>query len=361
MPFLIGQEVYQGTEDYKLATAKVSGYDEDRQVLSLVEIEGNIKENQLLKDSTGIEYLVILEGQSDTPARINGSAKPEGTFIDSTSLISDSYAVIQDSYYFQLFSYVIRSSLQQVEYKRHVDDLTHPSGFIMFSDLKIFDKVQTQCRVSEVSLFDFDRDIVFIKIPVSTDPPPNPRVGNLWYSPTRGKTYLYYFDGRQSSWIDVSPPFIPELAQNQFTDFAPGDTALRPRIYVTPIQTQLPDPNSSPEGCIIFEPVNSNLYVNVPDSFGNLNWAQAYARPIINPYQGKNRFQVQISFLNTQNTLVDLSEYRVPVSFFAPPINNTPPGSLWFNEEDNKLYILYQDLDSTQWVPISNQPADPNA
>ena len=67
---------------------------------------------------------------------------PEGRFIDDTSMVSRRYAVIQDSYRYQWFSYVISSPIQQVDFGEFVREIIHPAGFIQFADLTLHDSVQ---------------------------------------------------------------------------------------------------------------------------------------------------------------------------------------------------------------------------
>ena len=83
----------------------------------------------------------------------NGISEPIGRFIDDTSKVSTNYAVTQDSEYFQHFSYLISSRLQQVQYETFVNELIHPVGFKMFSDLKVSEEVTTGGgQVEEVSI-----------------------------------------------------------------------------------------------------------------------------------------------------------------------------------------------------------------
>ena len=89
--------------------------------------------------NTGTKCSFAVEGQIDARCVINGSSTPQGRFIDDTSMLSREYAVIQDSYRYQWFSYVISSPIQQVEYGEFVKDIVHPSGFIQFADLTIHD------------------------------------------------------------------------------------------------------------------------------------------------------------------------------------------------------------------------------
>ena len=85
---------------------------------------------------------MIVADQTDSRCVVNGSSTPEGRFIDDTSMISESYAVIQDSYRFQWFSYVIASPIQQVDYGEFVREIIHPAGFIQFADLRLHDSIE---------------------------------------------------------------------------------------------------------------------------------------------------------------------------------------------------------------------------
>ena len=52
-------------------------------------------------------------------------------------MTSKKYAVVQDSYYYQWFSYVIASPVQKVDYETFVNDIVHPAGFKQFSDVML--------------------------------------------------------------------------------------------------------------------------------------------------------------------------------------------------------------------------------
>ena len=142
--------------------------DRERQILTLVRVEGNLKHGEMIYSPTG-EGMVVLEGQADCRVVIDGDSSPEGDFIDDTSKVSEAWPVIQDSYYYQWFSYVVRSSLQQVEYKNFVYDIIHPAGFIMFSDVTVNDSISSTVNVSEVSLVGFETPV-----PIDPEFPPVP-------------------------------------------------------------------------------------------------------------------------------------------------------------------------------------------
>ena len=110
--------------------------------MTLRNIEGIFKEDEIIYNQTGTRGNLAVEGQSDCRCVVNGSSTPEGRFIDDTSMVSRRYAVIQDSYRYQWFSYVISSPIQQVDYGEFVREIIHPAGFIQFADLTLHDSIQ---------------------------------------------------------------------------------------------------------------------------------------------------------------------------------------------------------------------------
>ena len=93
---------------------------------------------------------VVCGGQAETNCIVDGISSPRGDFLDDTSKVSARYACIQDSYYFQWFSYVISSPIQQSKYDSMVKRTIHPAGFIMFSDLTVHDMSEVEYTVNEL-------------------------------------------------------------------------------------------------------------------------------------------------------------------------------------------------------------------
>ena len=137
----VGQYVYQGTENYPLASGTISGWDARTQILTVKRISGEMKAGENIYTTFGASGLVIQSGQAEVDCVPNGSSQPQGRFIDETSMPSEEFAVIQDSYYYQRFSYSIASPLQQVQFEDFVQDIVHPSGFKMFSDFSFTESV----------------------------------------------------------------------------------------------------------------------------------------------------------------------------------------------------------------------------
>ena len=101
-----GDFVYQGTSDgeTKLVVGEVVDYDDRRQILTLRHVMGNLKQDEYLYNEQGVRGMVLIEGQADCRVMVGGISSPEGRFIDDQSVISSSWAHMQDSYYYQKFS-----------------------------------------------------------------------------------------------------------------------------------------------------------------------------------------------------------------------------------------------------------------
>ena len=152
--FQPGDIVKQGLSDYVLFQGVVKDYDLDTQIVTMDRIEGVLNNGEVLfVDNFKMETAsgtVVCGGQAETNCIVDGISSPRGDFLDDTSKVSTRYACIQDSYYFQWFSYVISSPIQQSKYDSMVKRTIHPAGFIMFSDLTVHDMSEVEYTVNEL-------------------------------------------------------------------------------------------------------------------------------------------------------------------------------------------------------------------
>jgi hypothetical protein len=73
----------------------------------------------------------------DVIGNIAGFISKVGFFDSDLGKISASSQKITDSYYYQDFSYVIRSTKSLSDYKKYVDETTHPLGFKLFGEVSV--------------------------------------------------------------------------------------------------------------------------------------------------------------------------------------------------------------------------------
>lgn len=160
-----GDILYQGIEANKRSIGVVENFDNRRQIVTIKPTDvtvydtsittstiGVSKKDEYIYNQNGISAVVVTEGQADCRIVVNGSSEPEGRFIDQTSMVSEYWPVIQDSFRYQRFSYMISSPLQEVVYDTFVEKVIHPSGFKRFADVTIHDSSQSTFRCEDVEI-----------------------------------------------------------------------------------------------------------------------------------------------------------------------------------------------------------------
>jgi hypothetical protein len=140
--FLEGELVYQGsTFETATATGYVStnnGWQVGPRVLKIVDYDGDFFEGERItgvisKSSGIISDLNIAKGVLE----IGALTKTTGQFIDDVGKPSEIIQKIQDSYYYQDFSYAINSSVSISEWKDVVIKNVHPASFKVFGQLNV--------------------------------------------------------------------------------------------------------------------------------------------------------------------------------------------------------------------------------
>jgi hypothetical protein len=159
--FDAGDLVYQGYGSYKQAEATVVEYDMLNHTLLIDDIKGLFKKNTPIFTQSGNQAMVINVGHAKTNIDVSGAALLSGRFVTEDSFLSSAFSVLQDSYYYQFFSYVISSQLESTKYENFVKKLIHPAGFVMFSDIEIISDVQTLINVENL---DLDGDLEIISV-----------------------------------------------------------------------------------------------------------------------------------------------------------------------------------------------------
>ena len=140
--FLEGELVFQGsTLETATATGKVStntGWQIGPKILKIVDYNGDWavgeKVNGTISKASGvIDNLSIARGVLN----IGSLTKTPGRFIDDVGKPSEIVQKIQDSFFYQNFSYVIKSDIPITEWKTQVLENNHPAGFALFGQLQL--------------------------------------------------------------------------------------------------------------------------------------------------------------------------------------------------------------------------------
>ena len=142
--FLEGELVYQG-DSFETSTAQGfvstnNGWQVGPRVLKVVDYTGNFIEGQRItgvisKSSGVISDLNIAKGVLE----IGSITQTTGQFIDDIGKPSEIIQKIQDSYYYQDFSYAIKSAVSIDEWKEILIKNVHPASFKVFGELNLSD------------------------------------------------------------------------------------------------------------------------------------------------------------------------------------------------------------------------------
>ena len=142
--FLEGELIYQGLSiETATATGYVStnnGWQVGPRVLKIVDYDGDFVEGEritgIISKSSGlISDLKVAKGVLE----IGSITKTTGQFIDDVGKPSEIIQKIQDSYFYQDFSYAVKSSVSVSEWKDILIRNVHPAGFKVFGELNLDD------------------------------------------------------------------------------------------------------------------------------------------------------------------------------------------------------------------------------
>jgi len=140
--FLEGETVFQGTNiEQATATGTVSnntGWQIGPKILKIVDYTGDWESGErvtgtISKASGVIDNFSIARGVLN----IGSLTRTPGRFIDDVGKPSEIVQKIQDSFFYQNFSYVIKSETPITNWKTQILENNHPAGFNLFGQLEL--------------------------------------------------------------------------------------------------------------------------------------------------------------------------------------------------------------------------------
>lgn len=155
--FLAGEEIYQGDDvNNPTATGYVSqndGWLVGPRLLKLVDYNGtfNIGDKltgKISKSSGVIASISVARGV----LQIDSITKTTGQFIDDSGKLSEIIQRVQDSFYYQTFSYAVQSSVSIESWRRLLLTNVHPAGFKLFGQLQLSETTKIENRGTDFEL-----------------------------------------------------------------------------------------------------------------------------------------------------------------------------------------------------------------
>ena len=149
------------TGDFSKATGTVISIDGDRNLITIAPTSGMFKVNETITASDGKTFQ-LLEGN---PATVSGKSsaigKIDGNYTSDIGFPSVTSQRIQDSKFYQSFSYVIKVGQSIDKYRSVVQQLLNPAGTIFFGEVAITNNLDgsalTYRSGSNTEGFDGDR------------------------------------------------------------------------------------------------------------------------------------------------------------------------------------------------------------
>ena len=140
--FTVGDTI---TGQQSSATAEVISWDNTRQLLTLKILTGTFILGELLDRGSITNYAIVSrQNTASLTASIGTLGTTAGAFENDKGKVSESLMKIQDSFYYQDFSYVVRVGSAIADWRGSVKKAVHPAGFALFGEVSIATKVATR-------------------------------------------------------------------------------------------------------------------------------------------------------------------------------------------------------------------------
>jgi hypothetical protein len=139
--FLEGEKITQ-LSDNTTAYVSENGWDPEAQTLKVINIDGKFNKDSQIKGSIGNYKSSIDSTYSfDFDLNVNSTVKKDKDWNTDKGKLNFDNQRIQDSDYYQRFSYSIKGEVEYDVWKESVNSLTHTSGFKNFSNLEILNGI----------------------------------------------------------------------------------------------------------------------------------------------------------------------------------------------------------------------------
>ena len=157
--FITSETVTGIASDSTSITATVISFDGDRNILTLGGTTGNFANNSTITgNESGSTATVKISDQATATATVGATADTAGTFLNEDGHVSETTMRIQDSLYYQDFSYVIKVGRTINDWRDSFKKTMHTGGFYFTGQVNIQTQVDAQLRsfTTTNSGIDFD-------------------------------------------------------------------------------------------------------------------------------------------------------------------------------------------------------------
>ena len=142
--FAVGDTVTGVAPDSSVVTGTVISLDTDRNILTLS--GGNFQIDSTISSDSGGSATVKIMDQATATTTVGATVNTSGEFLNEDGHVSESTMKIQDSLYYQDFSYVIKVGRSINDWRDSFKQTMHTAGFYFTGQVNITSRIDAQLR-----------------------------------------------------------------------------------------------------------------------------------------------------------------------------------------------------------------------
>jgi len=117
--------------------------------------------DERISDGGGAFGTIVQQGTANATITVGTTAVQAGSYLNTDSLLSESVIRIQDSYFYQAFSYEVSVSSVLSSYINELKRAVHPAGFIPFGKVSLASEISVRVGTTGSGLIDYTGDDTF--------------------------------------------------------------------------------------------------------------------------------------------------------------------------------------------------------
>ena len=179
------------------ATARFKSQDNATGIIKMDQLSATpFQENEGIRGLSSAKIALINSyTKTNIPGKVGVVVNRSGRFINEDGFISDSSKKIQDSYYYQDYSYVVKTASSITNWRDDLLSTVHPGGWAVFGQVDIASKLTQLANITSISALGPALKIIFqalfgMRLGTTTQSPLNPTPMNEANEPA-GKERLY--------------------------------------------------------------------------------------------------------------------------------------------------------------------------
>jgi hypothetical protein len=154
--FFAGEKIIQPSTNATAIVAK-DGWREGSNLLKVQKITGVFENGTVIKSTKDNGRFGTLYAQLSTEFKpeIKSYVDNVGYFTSDRGKLSNANQRLQDSYFYQDYSYVVKSKSSIEAWRNLIKETTHPAGFLMFGEMVIDSKAESQMPTEQQPISHF--------------------------------------------------------------------------------------------------------------------------------------------------------------------------------------------------------------